>query len=104
LLHLTRTIGAEINESNVTIFAFSPGLVYTDMTKDVPLFKTLPDSAWVPVERAGELCVLLASGFADKLSGRYFHVSEDDIEELVAQADDVIEKDTQVLQFRRLTD
>jgi len=33
------------SDKDVSIFTFSPSLVYTDMTKDMPLFKTFPDSA-----------------------------------------------------------
>jgi len=103
LIHLSNTIGEELSDTDVSIFTFSPGLVYTDMTKDVPLFKTFPDSAWVPIELAGEICVLLASGAADKLSGRYFHVREDDVAALIEQADKVIEQDAQTLRLRQVT-
>lgn len=72
------------------------------MIIDVPLFKTPPDSAWVPIERAREICVLFASGATDKLSGRYFHVTEADMEVLIDQADEVIEQDAQALRLHRL--
>ncbi len=102
LLHLTRSIGEEISDTNVSIFNISPGLVYTDMTKDIQFFKNLPDSAWTPIEMAGDLCATLASGSADELSGRFIHVREDDLSALIEQADEIIEKDAQVLHLLRL--
>ena len=102
LHHLTHSIGEESRESNVSIFAISPGLVYTDMTKDIEFFRNLPDSAWTPIERAGEVCVMIASGMADKLSGRFIHVREDDLGILIERADDVIEENAQVLNLHRL--
>ena len=82
----------------------SPGLVYTDMTKDVPAFQELPESAWVPIAKAGELCLLLASGAVDELSGRYIHVRNDDIEKLIDNAEEIIEKDLQVLRLRQFVE
>ncbi len=102
LLHLSNSIESEINDMNLSIFTFSPGLVYTNMTKDIPIFKNLPDSAWTPIERVGEICLILASGKADKLSGRYFHIREDNLEALIINADKIIEEDAQVLHLLRL--
>ena len=103
LLHLTDTVAAEIGEAAVAIFAISPGLVYTDMTKDVPIFKDLPDSAWTSIDRAGEVCLLLASGVADELSGRFMHVSDDDLSHLVERSEEIVTEDLQVLRLRRLS-
>lgn len=102
LLHFSCSIGEEIRGTNVCIFTFSPGLVYTDMTKNISIFKDLPDSAWTPIERVGEICAILGSGVADKLSGRYFHAREDDLYALIENAEAVIENDAQLLHLRRL--
>jgi len=58
----------------------------------------------VPIERAGEICVIFARGADGKLSGRYFHVQEDDVTVLIERADEVIDKDTQALRLRRLVE
>lgn len=101
LIHLTRCLAEAAKEFNVSVFAISPGLVLTDMTRDVPIFKDLPDSEWTPVERVGELCVFLASGEADQLTGRYIHVREDDIHDLVERAEEIVENNLNVMQFHR---
>jgi hypothetical protein len=57
---------------------------------------------FTPIERTGELCVLLASGQADALTGRYIHVRYDDIHDLIARSDEVVEKDLQTLRFKTI--
>lgn len=101
LLHLTGCIAAAAQEHNVSAFVVSPGLVLTDMTRAVEIFKNLPDSEWTPIEKVAELCVFLATGQADKLTGRFIHVVEDDITDLVQRADEVIEKNLNVMSFHR---
>jgi len=101
LLHLTRCIAVAAQEHNVSAFVVSPGLVLTDMTRGVEIFKDLPDSEWTPIEKVAELCVFLATGQADKLTGRFIHVVEDDIKDLVRRADEVIEKNLNVMSFHR---
>lgn len=100
LLRLTDSLAESSEPYNVQVFAISPGLVSTDMTKDVPTFKDFPASKWTPIERAGELCVYLASGKADKLTGRYIHASED-VEELVVRAEEIIENNLLTLRLNR---
>jgi 3-oxoacyl-[acyl-carrier protein] reductase len=102
LLHFSNTIGEEVKETNVSIFTISPGTVHTDLTKDIQFFKNLPDTAFTPIERVAEICAILGSGIADKLSGRYIHVRDDDLSVLIERADEIIEKDAQVLQLSRL--
>lgn len=101
LLHLSGCIAEAGQDYGVSSFTISPGLVLTDMTRDVPIFKNLPASDWTAIKKVAELCVYLATGKADKLSGRYIHVSEDDIEDLVARADEVIENNLNMMSFRR---
>lgn len=101
MFHLTGSIAAAAKEHHVSAFVVSPGLVLTDMTRDLEIFKDLPDSEWTPIEKVGNLCVFLASGQADQLTGRYIHVVEDDIEELVQRADEVVSKNLNVMHFLR---
>lgn len=99
LLRLTDCLAEMTKAHGVSVFAISPGLVRTAMTQDMPMWKDVPDSDWVPVERAGELCVFLATGKADRLSGRYLHVL-DDITELVSRADEILANDLYSLRLR----
>ncbi|MEM9743663.1 MAG: SDR family oxidoreductase [Pseudomonadota bacterium] len=81
----------------VKVFIISPGLVRTDMTS-IPRFDDIPADQWVPIEKTGELIVALASGRADALSGRFIHAM-DDLNALVAAADDIQDRNLQTLGF-----
>jgi 3-oxoacyl-[acyl-carrier protein] reductase len=83
-------------EHGVHVFVFSPGLVQTDMTKAFG-----DDLPWTPPELAPRLVRVLASGRADKLAGRYIHAEHDDIEDLIARADEVREKDLNAIRVQR---
>lgn len=102
LFRLTDCLAEMTSTHGVSVFAISPGLVRTAMTQDMTRFKDVPDDKWVPVERAGELCVFLATGKADRLSGRYLHVL-DDITELVQRTDEILENDLYALRLRKLS-
>ena len=101
LLRLTDSLAEATQDEGVYVFAISPGLVMTEMTRDVPVFKDLPPSDWTPIEKAGELCVLLASGVADALTGRYIHVTDDDIHAMIAESDAIIADDRHALRLNR---
>ncbi|MGJ3240346.1 MAG: SDR family NAD(P)-dependent oxidoreductase [Anaerolineae bacterium] len=96
LVRLTDSTAIAAKEYGVSVFVVSPGLVKTDMT-DVPAFDDVPEDEWVPIEKIGVLCVALASGKADKLTGRFIHADVDDLDDLIARADDILEHDTYIL-------
>jgi NAD(P)-dependent dehydrogenase (short-subunit alcohol dehydrogenase family) len=89
----------------VSVFAMTPGRVRTAMTEYMLDFQTgrrwsvMPTGEWLPAERAGALAVVLASGRADALTGRFIHVL-DDVEELVRRADEIRRNDLYVLRLR----
>lgn len=87
---------AEQLEGRIPVFVVSPGLVRTEMTKRAP-----EDAPWTPPELAPRLVRTLASGRADKLSGRYIHVEHDDIEDLIARADELVEQDLNAIRLQR---
>ena len=80
----------------IPVFFFSPGLVQTAMTghwgDDLP---------WTPPELAPQLVRVLASGRADALAGRYIHAEHDDIEDLIARADEIEAKDLNAIRLQR---
>jgi NAD(P)-dependent dehydrogenase (short-subunit alcohol dehydrogenase family) len=101
VLRLTDSLALTTTEHGVYTFAISPGDVRTAMTEHTwqstqtgewPSWMKEPpkmvDGDWLPPQRTAELCVLLASGAADVLSGRYIHVS-DDVAELLAHAEQI---------------
>lgn len=100
LFRLTDCLAEMTSSLGISVFAISPGLVRTAMALDLPIYNDVLDSDWVPAERASELCVFLATGKADRLSGRYVHVT-DDITELVERTDEILENDLYVLRLRK---
>ena len=80
----------------IPVFFFSPGLVKTAMTghwgDDLP---------WTPPELAPQLVRVLASGRADALAGRYIHAEHDDIEDLIARADEIEANDLNAIRLQR---
>jgi 3-oxoacyl-[acyl-carrier protein] reductase len=80
----------------IPVFFFSPGLVQTEMTSDFP-----DDAPWTPPELAPRLVVALASGRADALAGRYIHAEHDEIEDLIARADEIVEQDLNAIRLQR---
>ena len=80
----------------IPVFVISPGLVKTDMTS---VFGD--DMPWTPPELAPRLVHVLASGRADALAGRYIHAEHDDIEDLIARADEIESEDLNAIRLRR---
>jgi NAD(P)-dependent dehydrogenase (short-subunit alcohol dehydrogenase family) len=80
----------------IPVFFFSPGLVQTEMTSSFG-----EDLPWTPPELAPKLVVALASGRADALAGRYIHAEHDDIDDLIARADEVERDDLNAIRLQR---
>jgi NAD(P)-dependent dehydrogenase (short-subunit alcohol dehydrogenase family) len=115
VIKLTENLAAEAGRHGIAAFAIHPGLVRIGLT-ETSLHAEVADGspeatvqAWVrrqfekgldvPPERVCELVVQLASGEADRLSGRYITV-HDDLRELLAQAETIRRSDSHVLRRR----
>jgi hypothetical protein len=59
------------------------------------------DLPWTPPELAPKLVRVLASGRADALAGRYIHAEHDDIEDLIARADEIEANDLNAIRLQR---
>lgn len=81
----------------IPVFTISPGLVQTEMTAG----HFSDDAPWTPPELAPRLVVALASGRADRLTGRYIHAEHDDIDDLIRRADEIVENDLNALRLQR---
>jgi len=89
-------LAGQLAGHGIALFTISPGLVRSEMTASLPA-----DAPWTPPELAPRLVRVLASGRADRLSGRYLHAEHDDIEELIRRADEVREQDLNAIRLRR---
>jgi 3-oxoacyl-[acyl-carrier protein] reductase len=99
LVRLTEALSHELRESGVSVFAISPGMVETDMTREV--FAGAPSDAWTPPERTADLIAFMATGALDALSGRYVHARNDDWRALPGRADEILADDLLALRLRR---
>ena len=84
------------NGLDIPVFVFSPGLVQTEMTSSFP-----DDAPWTPPELAPELVRKLATGKYDVLAGRYIHAEHDDVDDLLARADEIRERDLNAIRLQR---
>ncbi len=84
------------NRLDIPVFVFSPGLVQTEMTSNFPA-----NAPWTPPELAPELVRKLATGRYDALAGRYIHAEHDDVDDLLARADEIREQDLNAIRLRR---
>lgn len=89
-------LAGQLEQHGIAVFTISPGLVRTALTQPLG-----DDAPWTPPALAPQLVRVLASGRADRLSGRYIHAEHDDIEELIARADEVAEDDLNAIRLRR---
>jgi 3-oxoacyl-[acyl-carrier protein] reductase len=90
-------LALQLEPYGIAVFTISPGLVKTAMNED----RFSDDAPWTPPELAPQLVRVLASGRADKLSGRYIHAEHDDIEDLIRRADEILENDLNAIRLQR---
>jgi NAD(P)-dependent dehydrogenase (short-subunit alcohol dehydrogenase family) len=109
LIRFTENLAAELQGSGVCVFSIQPGTVRTAMAESVlnsaearqriPWFLEFFEKGQdVPAELAAGLVVLLASGRADALSGRFLAV-EWDLEDLVRHAVEIAATDALTLRL-----
>lgn len=89
-------LAGQLEPHGIAVFTISPGLVRTALTEQ------LGDNApWTPPEAAPRLVRALASGRADRLAGRYIHAEHDDVDDLIARADEIVRDDLNAIRLRR---
>jgi NAD(P)-dependent dehydrogenase (short-subunit alcohol dehydrogenase family) len=107
VVHLTESLAAETRASRVSVFAITPGTVQTDMTEYIireaveqELPTPLVSGNWLSANRVADLAVFLASGKADRLTGRFIHVL-DDVADLLRRVDMIERDDLYVVRLRK---
>ena len=113
LARFGEVLALETREFGVKVFTIDPGGVRTAMLRYLLESeegqKWLPDfhkydvevGVWDPPEAPANLIMLLASGKADSLSGRFFQIA-DDMDQGVAQAEKVAQDDLFALRVHKL--
>jgi NAD(P)-dependent dehydrogenase (short-subunit alcohol dehydrogenase family) len=109
VIRLTDSVAEEVREKRVYLFALSPGSVDTELRAGAVespagrrwLTRVNPNPQWVPAEAPAAAVVLLASGEADGLTGRFLSVDWD-LAGLAQRAEDIGARD--VLQLRLMAD
>lgn len=91
LARFSDSVAAAVDTLGITVLTISPGLVYTDMTKDFEYFKDLPPEAWSPIEAVCNLVSTLVKRDCSSLNGAFIHVN-DDLEKLFENADRIREQ------------
>jgi NAD(P)-dependent dehydrogenase (short-subunit alcohol dehydrogenase family) len=91
LLRLHDCLAEDLEDTGVVSLAMSPGMVRTDMTRDMIRGLGIEEDRLTPIEEGAKLIVRLASGEADALSGRMIHVT-DDLDAMIAAADEIRER------------
>jgi NAD(P)-dependent dehydrogenase (short-subunit alcohol dehydrogenase family) len=106
VFRLTEGLAEEAACHGVRVFSIGPGWVRTAMTRGVlqtgrlPEMQAVPPDAWVAPERVADLVVLIATGRADALSGRFLFAL-DDIEDLIRRAAEIRREDLYTVRLRR---
>ena len=106
LIRLSEQLAIEMKPYGIGVFPIRPGVVRTAMVEEgrqaIPLIqKILDEGQAVTPDVVADLVLFLASGKADRLSGRIFSVNED-LEEMVRRAEEVERNNLYVLRSRRL--
>jgi NAD(P)-dependent dehydrogenase (short-subunit alcohol dehydrogenase family) len=104
LVRLAEGMAAEGRRHGVFVFAMTPGSIPTEMSRE--FLRRLPPHLadpgryqWSQLEDPARRCVVLASGRADALTGRYIEM-RDDLDDLIQRADAIREQDLYVLRLR----
>jgi NAD(P)-dependent dehydrogenase (short-subunit alcohol dehydrogenase family) len=109
LIRLAEVTAMETKEYGISVFSIHPGVVSTEAHKSatdtlegrkyLPEFGERAKQFATPIELAAKLCVYLASGAADALTGRYFSVN-DDPAAITAETTSILESDLYTLRLR----
>jgi 3-oxoacyl-[acyl-carrier protein] reductase len=107
VVRFTDSLADETRDHGIQVFALSPGSVRTTLTDEVHespagkrwLGDDLSKLTFVPPDLAADAVTFIATGGADALSGRFFHVS-DDVRALAARGAEIAHRDLYQLRWR----
>lgn len=77
LARFSDCLALEVADQGVQVFCVSPGLVLTDMTRDLPFINDIPEEQFHHPEDIAALVEKLVTGKYAALSGHFIHVVDD---------------------------
>ena len=77
LMRVTEALAGALEGADVRAFDVAPGVVETEMTRAMPMWKGFTD--WTPPEKVVELVAAIAAGELDQWTGRYLRAGKDDV-------------------------
>ncbi len=98
LSRLTDSLAAALDGTGVTVVEVSPGLVRTEMTET--MWGPPDEQPWNDPARIVDTVVRFARGDLDALHGRFVHAARDDLDGLLAAADQLRDRDARTLRLR----
>lgn len=78
VIRFTEALAGEVAGHGVRVFAFSPGMVKTEMTEAILAQYWDDPDTWTPADVTADLVEFIDSGALDGVSGRYIHAASDD--------------------------
>jgi NAD(P)-dependent dehydrogenase (short-subunit alcohol dehydrogenase family) len=78
LMRMTEALVCALEGSDVRAFDVAPGVVETEMTRAMPLWRGFTD--WTPPEEVVALVTAIAAGELDAWSGRFLRAGKDDLD------------------------
>jgi NAD(P)-dependent dehydrogenase (short-subunit alcohol dehydrogenase family) len=111
MIYYTQNLASQVREHGISVFAYHPGGPETEMSRHLAESPEVHDSvgnifrglyekdAHTPMEIPVRDIMLMASGKADALTGRFL-IHTDDHEEMLARADEIVSNDLYVLTRR----
>ena len=82
LARFTDLLAHQVDGDGIAVLDVSPGLVRTDMTRDMPMWTAMDEVPWGDPADMVRVVVAIAEGRLDAASGRFVHAAADDIDAL----------------------
>lgn len=101
LARFTDSVAEAVRDLGINLFTVSPGMVDTDMTRDVDMQKVLPNVEFTAISEIARLVDELLTKEVSGLTGRFIHVT-DDLDELIANAGKINQAGTYTLRLPKL--